>query len=232
MRITAAGTVIDGKSITGDLEIAAQNVTVKNSQINGTVTVVDDGSGSLTLSDSIVDVGAQQAKAVVGVNLSVVRSELRGGISGGVCSQCLIQDSWIHGQVIPSNVDWHASGYRADQGTTLRHNTISCDAADTATGGGCSADLTMYGDWAPVQNIVVDNNLFVASSKGLSFCSYGGSSGGKPYSNNANNIVFTNNVFQRGTNGKCGRYGAVSDFIPSLPGNKWVGNVWDDGSPV
>jgi len=62
---------------------------------------------------------------------------------------------------------------------------------------GCSADLTGYGDFGPVQNNTIDTNLFAASTAG--YRPYGGSSAGKPYSDQTNHIVFTSNVWQRGT---------------------------------
>jgi hypothetical protein len=84
----------------------------------------------------------------------------------------------------------------------------------------------MYGDFEPVRDVLVQDNLFVANPTGAAFCSYGGSSGGKPFSNDAANIVFLNNTFQRGSNSKCGAYGPIDSFDPSRPGNKWSGNIW------
>ncbi|WP_052590996.1 hypothetical protein [Luteipulveratus mongoliensis] len=229
LTITTPGTTIVGKLVKGDLEIKAKNVTIVRSQVEGGIMTVDGSGASVTLTDSEVHVGPREVKAVQGNNFTITRTELSGGNSGGLCSTCTVTDSWMHGQEIPSNQPWHASGFRADQYTTLRHNTIACDARDTSVGGGCSAGLTMYGDWQPVAHVTIDNNLFVATVDG-SFCTYGGSSGGKPYSGGANNIVFTNNVFQRGANGDCGKYGPVGDFDPKAPGNVWSGNHWDDGS--
>ena len=89
-------------------------------------------------------------------------------------------------------------------------------------------NLTGYGDFQTVQNNLIANNLFVASTN-ISFCSYGGNSGGKPYPN-GNNVVFRDNMFQRGSNGKCGAYGPIGDFDPNQPGNSALNNLWDDGS--
>ena len=64
---------------------------------------------------------------------------------------------------------------------------------------------------------------------------YGGATSGKPFSGdptNATNQRFTDNVFQRGTNRKCGAYGPVTSFDRNGTGNVWSGNVWDDGTPV
>ncbi len=81
------------------------------------------------------------------------------------------------------------------QNATIRHNTIACDAPDVPPDAGCSAGLTGYGDFGPVQNNLIDNNYFVATTGG--FCAYGGSSHGKPYSNQTSGIVFRNNVFEK-----------------------------------
>ena len=73
------------------------------------------------------------------------------------------------------------------------------------------------------------------------FCAYGGASGNngtKPYGHLSENIVFKDNVFQRGTtpgeNGlfRCGYYGAITDFDPTRPGNQWINNKWDDGTTL
>ena len=68
------------------------------------------------------------------------------------------------------------------------------------------------------------------ASPGSGFCAYGGATGGKPYSSdptNATNQKFTNNVFQRGGNSKCGTYGPVTSFNPNRTGNV-VGAVKND----
>ena len=44
--------------------------------------------------------------------------------------------------------------------------------------------------------------------------------------------MFTNNVFQRGGNSKCGTYGPVTNFNKSGAGNVWSGNIWDNGAAV
>ena len=44
--------------------------------------------------------------------------------------------------------------------------------------------------------------------------------------------MFTNNVFQRGRNNKCGYYGPVTSYDASKAGNVWSNNIYDDGSPV
>jgi hypothetical protein len=178
---------------------------------------------------------------VTGSNFTILRTEIVGSNRAAYCEApgpCLIQDSYFHGTNLwpdKSNLA-HASSVREEQNLTLRHNSLHCSYTGPFVNGeiGCSADLTGYADFAPIKNNTVDGNLFVASI-GSSFCAYGGATGSKPYSSdptNATNQKFTNNVFQRGTNSKCGAYGPVTDFSSSRTGNLWSGNVWDDGRPV
>jgi hypothetical protein len=120
------------------------------------------------------------------------------------------------------------------QSATISHNAFLCDAPDVAPDGGCSADLTGYGDFAPVQNNVVARTLFMPTTGG--YCAYGGSSNGKPYSGQTNHITYKDNVFKRGTKAgdhgtpTCGFYGSITSFDTAAPGNVWSNNTWDDGA--
>ena len=130
----------------------------------------------------------------------------------------------------------HASAVRVEQYTHLDHNTLSCDFKGPYPNDelGCSADITGYPDFAPIHHNAIENNLLVENT-GNGFCAYGGDAHGKPYSNdpaNATYIVFRNNVFQRGANGKCGAYGPITDFRASNTGNEWVNNTSDNGRLV
>jgi hypothetical protein len=233
---------------------------LKNSYLNGSI--VQSGGAAYTVQDSFIDSGVQypacsdgscpagkyacgdlgNATADCGVNgsnFTILRTEIINTNRAAYCaSSCLIQDSYFHGTNLwpdPSN-GVHASSVREEQNLTLRHNSLHCSYTGPFNNGeiGCSANLTGYPDFAPVKNNTIDGNLFVASS-GSAFCAYGGSTTGKPYSGdptNGTNQKFTNNVFQRGANRKCGSYGPVTSFNKSATGNVWSGNVWDDGTPV
>jgi hypothetical protein len=233
--ITAANTVIDAKTVNCDLSIRAAGVKISRSKINGTVNSGDSVSSgySFTLSDSNVDASPNSARQVTGVgsvNFTVLRSEVVGGNRSILCINCTVQDSWVHGQDTDSGGTWHESGIRMDQNGVIRHNTIACDAP-TVGDAGCSAPLTGYGDFQPVINNLIDNNLFKATPSG-GFCAYGGSSQGKAYSNDAHDIRFTNNVFEHGPTGNCGIWSPVTDFDASRPGNVFTGNRWTDGAAI
>jgi hypothetical protein len=219
------------------VRIRAPGVTIRNSRISGTIEVADDVDASLTLVDSEVfapQAGGGGSTGVGHRNFTLLRVEISGGNRSVNCSRdCEVRDSWVHGQDIVQDIRVHASGIRQGQGSVLVHNAIACDVEDTPAEGGCSASLTGYGDFEPVQGNQIARNLFVATTGGT--CAYGGSSGddgSKPHGDQARDIVFEDNIFQRGPGGKCGFWFPITDFDSSRPGNRWTNNRWDDGDEV
>ena len=242
--ITVANTVIDSKIITCDIDVRATGVVIRRSEIHGYVSGPDQQVTpfSFRVEDSFIDGspnGPRELRSVGYANFTIVRSEVVGGQGGIWCVRnCTIQDTWVHGTDLCQTCTpgWHASAIRVEQYSTLLHNTISCDwpTPDDNIDVGCSADMTGYPDFAPITHNTMDGNLYVANT-GAAFCAYGGATATKPYSDdptNATYIVFANNVFQRGTNGACAAYGAVTDFDPTGTGNTWFNNLWDDGTTV
>ncbi|HSX42624.1 MAG TPA: DUF4082 domain-containing protein [Candidatus Saccharimonadales bacterium] len=251
--VTAANTVIDSKVIKcSPLEIAdtASGLVIKNSYIKGGV--INDNNASFTIQDSLLNNAVNTGYACgdpnnattdcgVGYkNFTILRTEIMNSNRAAYCeSTCTIQDSYFHGTNLdPVKTDLaHASSVRNEQYLTLKHNALGCDFTGpfNNTEIGCSADMSGYPDFAPIMHDTIDSNLFLSNNIGAGFCVYGGGTSGKPFSGNANNatyIVFQNNVFQRGANGKCGSYGAVTDFITGRPGNAWTNNKYDNGTVV
>ena len=262
--ITTANVVIDSKVVncrTINVASGGAGFVLKNSYLNGGI-VQSGGAASFTVQDSFIDSGvmypacsngscpagkyacgdtgnATSDCGVTGSNFTILRTEIINSNRAAYCeSSCLIQDSYFHGTNLwpDASNEAHASSVREEQGLTLRHNSLHCSYTGPFVNGeiGCSADLTGYPDFAPIRDNTVDGNLFVASP-GSSFCSYGGATGGKPFSGdatNATNQKFINNVFQRGGNSKCGTYGPVTNFNISRAGNVWSNNVWDNGTAV
>lgn len=231
--IQTPNTVIDSKIINCQLRILAKNVTITNSQINGSIwTHPTDGSGSFSVTDSNIDVGDDSEGTGIGdSNFAALRVEVTGGNRSINCfSNCSVEASFVHDQYREPGSDSHQSGIRMGSNSVIRGNTIACGAADGSASAGCSAALTGYGDFAVVEKNTIDGNLFVGGSGG--YCVYGGSSTDKPYSAGVNNIKFTNNTWQRGESGVCGYYGAIVSFDSKAPGNVWSNNVFDDGKPV
>lgn len=240
---TAAGLVISNSYLKGGIvQSGGAAFTVQDSFLDNATSypACSDGSCPAGLyacgdpNNATVDCG------VTGSNFTLRRTEIINTNRAAYCeSNCTIEDNYFHGTNLwpdSSNLA-HASSVRVEQNVTLRHNTLWCsfEGPFPNTELGCSADITGYPDFAPIKNNTIDRNLLVANNAGIGFCAYGGGSQGKPFSSdptNATNIVFTNNVFQRGANGKCGAYGPVTDFISGGTGNVWSNNTWDDGGVV
>lgn len=173
-------------------------------------------------------------------NYTILRSEIINSNRAAYCEYtCTIQDSYFHGTNLwPDSTNAaHASSVRNEQYLTLKHNAIGCDFKGPFANPelGCSADMSGYPDFAPIMHATIDSNLFLSNNIGQAYCIYGGGTSGKTYSGSAQNatyMVYTNNVFQRGANGKCGTYGPVTDFVTGRTGNVWSNNKFDNGAVV
>jgi hypothetical protein len=252
--ISVANTVIDSKDMTAcdSILIRANNVTISRSKIRDSVHGMEQDGYAFTIIDSVID-GAQINNGgyacvncgVDGWNTTVIRTEIMHTNRGVYCMKnCTVKDSWIHGTNLdtrqcpqaPYNICPHASALRLEQYSNVVHNSLSCDFTGPFNQDlGCSADVTGYPDFAPIHHNTLDSNLLMANPVGVGFCIYGGGTVGKPYSSSPDNATYVeikNNVFQRGSNGKCGAYGASTDFISNRTGNVWQNNIWSDGAVV
>ena len=236
--ITQANTVIDAKIVNCILSIRANNVKITRSQINGGVDVPSaaPADASFSISDSSIFIGDNLNTGLMQRNFTANRVNIMGGRRSVYCANnCLVENSWVHAQGGDPNGAAHFSGMRMEQFTTYRHNSITCEAT-RVPGSGCSAGLTGYGDFAPIQNNLIERNLFYRGGVGGSTtCAYGGSSGddgSKPYGNQAMNIQFISNRFVRSDNGLCGNLRTIIDFSPLRPGNIWTDNLYNDGAAV
>jgi len=231
--ITKSGTVIDSKDVGCSIIVKTSNVVIRKSKVTGTVKVEGDAN-SLRIEDSDIDGGQAYEHTVGFENLTVLRSDIVGGQTSVNCyHDCLIQDSFLHGQYVPEGDDWHLNAFLSNGGNNIKliGNTLQCDHVTNAAGGGCTANASIFGDFGPNANYTITGNLFVASPQ-MSYCLYGGYDAKKEFGTQVSNIVVTGNVFQRGSNGKCASYGAVTSFDAGASGNVWRDNVWDDGKAV
>jgi hypothetical protein len=229
MTVTQAGAVIDAKTITGSITIAAPNVTISRSQVNGFVGVGD--GGSLIIKDTRINIGDRPGTGLGEHDFTALRIHVTGGNRSVNCySDCTIRDSYVHGQFADPTGVYHESGIRMGERTNVIHNTIACDAPAYKEAG-CSAGLTGYGDFNPVADNLIQDNWFKQTLSGGT-CAYGGASGGKAYSNDSHDVRFINNIFERGTSGNCGIWFAILDYDDNAPGTVFSGNTWDNGGAV
>jgi len=228
--------VIDGKDVRAACgELVAYHpfaLTIRNSRVPR---VEVTGSGqSLDIRDSEVVAGSWSDGALWGSGITATRVEVTGGQHSVHCmDNCTIVDSWLHDQHNPDGGSAHTNAFLTNggEGMVLRHNTLHCDSILNRTDGGCTADVSLFGDFGPVRDVLVEGNLLKANDSSISYCAYGGYSPSKPYPI-ATQIRFIDNVFERGPNRRCGVYGPVTSFQTSATGNEWRGNVWDSGEPV
>lgn len=241
--VTRANTVLENIEITNfcTLSIRADNITIRNSKLTGQVYLDLDLPGSedwfVTIEDSEIDTGTERIGGVVQGHYAVARSNLHGGQNSAVCVvDCTVEDSWLHGQYIPEDEDWHLNGFLSNGGNNmfLRRNTISCDHLNNDVGGGCSSDISLFGDFEPITDVTIDGNLLTANGH-AGYCLAAGHSATKPFGPDAANITVINNVFQRGDTNQCAAFGPFTDYRISgnpPPGSTWSNNTWDDGTPL
>ncbi|WP_310527834.1 hypothetical protein [Nocardioides sp.] len=216
------------------LVIQTTGVVIDKSLVPRVESTMGDGDTSVTITDSDVRAGRWSDGALWGYNISATRVDVTGGQHSFHCNDnCTLIDSWLHDQYNPDGQSYHNNAFISNGGTNMlvRHNTLHCTAILNSQDGGCTADVSLFGDFDPISHVQIDNNLLKANASSISYCAYGGYSPSKPFPI-ATYIEFTNNVFERGTNSRCGVYGPITAFQKGATGNVWTGNVWDKGGAV
>ena len=159
--------------------------------------------------------------------------DVTGGQHSFHCNNnCEVTDSWLHDQYNPDGGSYHNNAFISNGGHTmvLRHNTLHCTAILNSTDGGCTADVSLFGDFDPIDDVLVENNFLRANNSSISYCAYGGDSDSKPY------VAHQRPVHQQRLRAR--RQPQVrrlrpSDVVrPNAAGNVWSGNVWDSGEAV
>lgn len=229
---------IDHKIIDMSILVRTGTTTITNSVINGTIEVYEPGA--INLIDSQIDGGNAYWSTLGGWNIDLTRSEVYGGQQSLICSGgCNWVDSYAHNPYYFVDQDAHQSAFATTGNMSgalisVEHSTLWCNVPQVSPlGGGCTSDLALQPNFAPIENISVHNNLMPPTETG-SFCLTGGwaTSAYSQYAPLANHIAITDNVFGKGANGKCGFYGTSGSWSPDGAGNVWTGNVFTDGDTV
>ena len=233
---TVVLSAVDATGVCPAIVVQAAGVRIEASRVprvESTATQVDP-TFSVEVVDSEVVAGEWIGGAVWGSNLTVRRTDVTGGQHSVHCgTSCVVEDSWLHDQFNPPGEAAHNNAFISNGGTDMvvRHNVLHCTAELNDTGGGCTADLSLFGDFEPIRDVRVEDNLFKANASSASYCAYGGHAPGKPHPD-ATGVVFAGNVFERGANEMCGVYGPITSFDPTASGNEWRDNTWDDGTEL
>ena len=251
LEIHAAGTY-DSCLFNGSVQVMAKNVTITRSKVLGRV-----GDGGLNWSpggqfdetrnfklvdvevdgSSLTDPVDKTAAAIGQDGWSCLRCNIHHTLRGAnFGTGVTITDSFFHDFVQVDDAHMSAAGNNGGQHSKIVHNTLDCQVQ------ACSGALVMYGDFDPISDILITQNLF--NSPG-SYCLYAGSTpgSGKPYPVATNVRVIDNlwgrkyvPVYPNGQSGppfgpRCGLYGPVSPGTwPSAAPSIWSGNKWQDGS--
>jgi hypothetical protein len=218
------GQVVENLDITGEINITASNVVVRNVRVSASdgdwVVIIRPGAENVTIKDSEImsPAGATVDNACI-FNISdtrprMVRLDIHGCSAGVSSGGGRLRDSYIHDPgytpglshitLVASNSDGHF---------TIKHNTILNPYDQTAA-------VAFYQDFgAQSDNLVVDNLL-----AGGGYVVYGGNG---DYAE-THDIRFVGNRISRIYHRRGGYYGVVASFDRHNPGNEWSGNYWDD----
>ncbi|CUU58519.1 protein of unknown function (DUF4082) [Parafrankia irregularis] len=234
--VTKDNTVISGLDITGTITVRAKNVTIRNVRVHGCgdrgaidAGYVEDRVGPTLVEDVEVsgDGLACDRTGVGNSNMTIRRADIH-GFRAGIYSDgnTVVENSWVHD--LYSNHSSHMDGFLSNGGSnfTLVGNNIECAVPDGNDM--CSGSVGLFGDFAPIQNVLIRYNLF--NTQGA-YCVYGGSGAQKAFPL-ASNVRILDNTFGRRYHPTCGTYGTIAGF-ESVNGNQVSGNVWvDTGAAV
>ena len=226
--VTGNGAVLSGLSITGNLEIDASNVTVKNVKVttsgnygidlrhtsnvtiqNSTVSGLNATTGRLNY--AVDDVyGDSTGMVISGNDISNFRTAV--AMSNGTATR-----NYIHAPGFIAGD--HTNGFYANGGTPGHALTIANNTILNGLGQTDAINLDAGSPGIPTGNITVKNNLLAGGAYAL----YGGNVLG----NATSHIVVQGNRFAQSYYPKSGLYGPVAYFDSAGHGNSWSGNVWD-----
>lgn len=219
----------DGCIIQGTLTVQANNVIIRNSVIRGGIVSFGYGAYSnLLLQDAEIDGQNSDpyGQAAIGQdNYTCVRCNIHNtGRGASVGNNVVIRDSWFHDFFKVEGAHQSGIGSNGGQHNQIIHNNIDCQNTS------CSGAFVMYGDFDPVNDVLVQNNLFASPG---SYCTYAGSTGvasGKPYPHGTN-IRYFDNRWSTKYSSVCGMYGPVAAWEWNT-GNQWSGNTYVDGRVI
>ncbi|WP_345600139.1 hypothetical protein, partial [Thermocatellispora tengchongensis] len=223
------GAVIDGMDVHGEINVDADNVTIRNTRVNGQPghwgIIQREGRTGLVVENTEV-FGNGEERTQFGIlnngKMITVRAVDIHTISNGIqTDQGLIEHSYFHDPVEyeGDHIDMIMSTGAAAPGTKLviRYNTVINNLVQTGA-------IALFQDFGVPRDTIVQGNLLAGGGYSL----YGGA-GKKGVSSN---VQVIDNVFSKRVWPKGGYYGPAAYWDSDGPGNVWRGNTWEDGTPV
>ena len=229
--IIQSNITLDSCLFNDTLSIQGANVTITRSRVEGRVIGAYQYGFSLrdlVLRDVEIDgsphgIDPDGQAAIGSDDYTCIRCDIHHtGRGANLGENVHIEDSYLHDWTYVDGAHQTAIGSNGGHNFTIVHNNVECRSD------GCSAALSLYGDFAPINDVTIERNLFNTNG---SYCTYAGSTGvasGKPYPHGTN-IRYRNNLFGKKYMPQCGIYGPVISWENNA-GNVWTGNAWQDGS--
>lgn len=222
------GQVIEGLDITGEINVRASDVVIRQTRITGGkevgnadwVVVIRPGAENLVIEDSEIrtPAGSEQDIACI-LNIgdarpTITRVDIHGCSAGVSSGGGLVQESYIHDLAFTPGLS-HVVGVASNGGggLTVRHNTILNTYPQTAA-------VALYQDFERQADNVIEDNLVA----GGSYCFYGGEGD----LGAAQDIRIVRNRLSGVFFPQCGRHGPLAAFDHAGPGNVFQGNIWDE----
>lgn len=211
MKITTAGTVVDGVDIKGSIYISASDVTIKNSKVAGSAYAaiqIAEGTKNVRIENVDVDglgMSGSAGSAGIAGPADVVGTDIK-GVENGIVpgSGSTLTGNYIHNLVSPGAP--HYDGIQIDGGLSnivIKKNTIDLDEHSQTS----AVMIDNY--FGPISNIDVDGNILLGG--GYTVYSDGQFSGGS-----ISGVSFTNNQLGKGQFG----YASIQNNTV-----EWSGNV-------
>lgn len=213
VRVEQDGAIVEDLDIDGELQIYANNVTVRRVRIRSgdyyPIRYFDDEPTGLVIEDSEIEGTSDAVTAGLSFgNYTARRLNIHGSADGFKANaNVLIEDSWIHD--LRNGDGQHNDGVQTTGGpnVTLRNNWIS-GASNAAVQGG--------DEGAAIENLTIECNWLGGGGYTLNIRGQGAT---RP-----RNTRIVNNVFARDHG-----YGpwTLDDPDPTI-----MGNVYEDGEPI
>jgi Bacterial Ig domain/Bacterial Ig-like domain len=227
LKVTTAGTVIDGKDINGSFTVDAPNVTIKRSRIKAGNTdygfVATPKATNLLVEDteitSATPGGCDRAVFTQGGSCTFRRVLARGTRRGYAPGSNTLLDSCYYGDNV-NNTDAHTSAVGAWGG--LKNFTMKNCNFSTAPGTNASSACSFYPESAANTGILLDGCLFDTGGGYALYVGY------TPPQEQPNQITVQNCWFGVRYNPNCGQYAPVSNAHGGLQagGGSWTNNRW------
>lgn len=222
--INGNGAVFSGYLVDAEINVQANNVTIRNSRItpNGMFGIAIRRAKNTIIEYNEIGPAIGEERLMVGIKdiygdatgTLVRRNDIKNVGTGVQIYRGTIRGNYIHDMgYLPGD---HTNGVTSNGSTSLlviRNNTIfnRFDQADA---------IGLFQDFGLEANRIIDNNLLAGGGYTL----YAGQNVGKAQTYN---IVVTNNRFSRRFYPRSGYWGAVTAFSKSGSGNVWSNNFWD-----